>query len=532
MRGSAYAPRDGTKAMAEQEWYEKHKKDVAAALKKGKAAAPDAGVSCTLVRMKDGSALLCAHVSDSKATALVKEAKAQGGKVLSSGTLYKGDNGPTFAVSDGSISIKALFSAAAAEAAGSPLNVTIVAVGPAAETGTDAPVPPAPPPPSAAPASQGAEGDKTRFTDLLRQVRPRFQQVVAADPPNKATLEKGMGLAVAAAKENDFGKGLKLLQAVDAALQKTPISTGSAPPPPPPPPPPPSPPATAAIQAALAKMIPLVKSAATANPDRKSELLEPLKRCQDLINSGQAVEAKAALFDLNRVLKDLNGASPPPSPPPPTEKAPTIEEEAQGKEEEHDDAEAKEWHKRLAEVEPRYEQAVKLTTGDVGRMRMLHDIALEQADGGQYDKALATLKRLEDALAGARGTGDAIPPGLVKYRTTLLNFEKVMKTIRGQIGKLTGSVAKLPDEADLAKRLGQAVEDLNSELSDAIDKAMSAAKNVREPYNEATRGMIQEKIALIQSDPLVKIVDKNTIVPMQMGRQLVAALTEIASAMV
>ena len=339
--------------MAENDWYEKHKKDVAVALKKGKGAAKDDGVPCTLVKMKDGSALLCAAVSSSKAAALVKEAKGAGGKVLSTGTLYKGDAGPTFAVADGSTSVKALFSAAAAEAAGSPLNVTIVAVTPSGETAS---APPPPPPPPGAPPPPTADGEKGQFTDLLRQVRPRFQQVLAADPPNKASLEKGMGLAVAAAKENDFGKGLKLLQAVDVALQKTPLSTGSVPPPPPPtksaptPPPPPPPPSssppqsgTAPIQAALAKMLPLVKNAAAANPDRKTELLEPLKRCQDHIKNNQAAEAKTALFDLNRVLKDLNGSvPPPPPPPPPTGKAPTTEAETEGKEEEREEAETKE----------------------------------------------------------------------------------------------------------------------------------------------------------------------------------------------
>ena len=89
-------------------------------MKKGKGAAKDDGVPCTLVKMKDGSALLCADVSSSKAAALVKEAKGAGGKVLSSGTLYKGDGGPTFAVSRRQHLRKALFSAAAAEAAGRP----------------------------------------------------------------------------------------------------------------------------------------------------------------------------------------------------------------------------------------------------------------------------------------------------------------------------------------------------------------------------------------------------------------------------
>ena len=115
----------------------------------------------------------------------------------------------------------------------------VVAVTPPGETASAPPPPPPPPPGVPPPPPPGTppptgDGEKTRFTDLLRQVRPRFQQAIAADPPNKANLEKGMGMAVAAAKENDFSKGLKVLQALDVALQKTPLSTGSVPPPPPP----------------------------------------------------------------------------------------------------------------------------------------------------------------------------------------------------------------------------------------------------------------------------------------------------------
>ncbi len=305
--------------MAEHDWYEKHKKDVAAALKKGRVAVKDDGVACTLVKMKDGSTLLCSNISSSKAAALVKEAKSEGGKVLSAGKLYSGEDGATFAVSEGSTSVKTQFMAAALEA-GTALKVTVVADTPPEEAAV-----PAAPPTDGAPAV--VEDDKSRFTALLRQVRPIFQQAIAGEPPNKATLEKAMSLVVAAAKESDFGKAIKVLQALDLSLKKTPTAADTTPPPAPTPAPAAAAPATATIQAALAKMIPLIKDAAAANPARKSDLLEPLKRCQDHLKNGLAVEAKVALFDLNRVLKELNGQAPPAA-----EKAPTSASEGEGEE--------------------------------------------------------------------------------------------------------------------------------------------------------------------------------------------------------
>src|SRR5947209_11955605 len=90
-RAAHAAPRRGV--MACNDWYDKHKKDVAAALKKGMGAARDGAVDCSLIRLKDGSFVLCAHVSGSKQAAMVKEARAAGGKVLSAGALFKGDAG-------------------------------------------------------------------------------------------------------------------------------------------------------------------------------------------------------------------------------------------------------------------------------------------------------------------------------------------------------------------------------------------------------------------------------------------------------
>src|SRR6186713_3283002 len=117
--------------MPANEWYEAHKAGVAAALKKGKVAPMDAAVSCTLVRMKDGSHLLCAALTASKATAMVREARSAGGKVISAGQLFLDGDRVVFEVSEGALPPKGKWTDAGA-AAGVPLANALIRPAPGA----------------------------------------------------------------------------------------------------------------------------------------------------------------------------------------------------------------------------------------------------------------------------------------------------------------------------------------------------------------------------------------------------------------
>src|ERR1700722_106792 len=110
--------------MANNDWYKPHEKDVVMALKKGKSAPKENAVTCSMMRMKEGAFFICAHVSPPKAAAIVKEARNVGGKVVAAGRLFLGEEGPTFEVDDGDLSVKQKFSTAAA-ALGSPMSVVV-----------------------------------------------------------------------------------------------------------------------------------------------------------------------------------------------------------------------------------------------------------------------------------------------------------------------------------------------------------------------------------------------------------------------
>ena len=208
--------------MPANDWYESHKVDVAAALKKGKTAPHDQPVACTVVRMKDGAHLLCAALVPSKATAMVREARSAGGKVLSAGHLFLEDDKVVFEVSEDALPPKAKFTDGGV-AAGVPLASALIRPAPGAALATE---------PGAEPGEQSAPPDA---------------------PPADGT---------------------------------------------------------AALKDALSRLVPAVQQAVKDHPEHKNDLLQPIARCKQHIEKGQAAEAKATLKEVVGLLKN---SAPPPS---------------------------------------------------------------------------------------------------------------------------------------------------------------------------------------------------------------------------
>ena len=59
------------------------------------------------------------------------------------------------------------------------------------------------------------------------------------------------------------------------------------------------------------------------------------------------------------------------------------------------------WEERVAQIEPRYSEAVRAATDDTGKMRLVMDYAQTQAARKQFVKALVGLDRLERMLDGS-----------------------------------------------------------------------------------------------------------------------------------
>ncbi len=109
------------------DWYKKHEKDVAAAIKKAKEADREKALVCIFAKMKDNTHCICTHIMANKAELMGKEAKTEGGKIISTGVLFRGEGGLTFEVSSGSVAVKALFVKAATAVVGSQVNAVVIA---------------------------------------------------------------------------------------------------------------------------------------------------------------------------------------------------------------------------------------------------------------------------------------------------------------------------------------------------------------------------------------------------------------------
>lgn len=258
---------------------------------------------------------------------------------------------------------------------------------------------------------------------------------------------------------------------------------------PPAPPPPPEAPAGDALKQLVATMNKLsdgIKSAVAASPDRKAELLQQVAAFQSQIKAADAAGAKTSLLAVGKLIKEMaGGTAPPVSPPPPpplgpsatTPPVPPPPPPAPGK----DPGEA--WNKAFQDVEPRYLDALKTISSDAAsKLRVVFTYATEQAEAGQFDKALAALKRLEpmlaEALANPTGATPEIAAGTVEKRKFLVTrFQQIPNEIRPEVNKLKASIARdVPDEdsEELAAAIEESLQDFYDELQDEIDKAINA----------------------------------------------------------
>lgn len=125
-------------------------------------------------------------------------------------------------------------------------------------------------------------------------------------------------------------------------------------------------------------------------------------------------------------------------------------------------------------------------------------------------------------------TVEGLRTGLVAYRRALLEFGSAKKRVAAEIGALADAIAStLPDEAELARDLSEHLADLNDQIGDSVDAAMSTAENDRAPANKRATDMMQSYLVELARNPLVKHVDANPFVPVQVAATLGGALRKI-----
>lgn len=126
--------------------------------------------------------------------------------------------------------------------------------------------------------------------------------------------------------------------------------------------------------------------------------------------------------------------------------------------------------------------------------------AISQAAGGiagllqagNLEEARKRMARLQAVLTSPAAQAAAPHPGIVPYRRALVEFAQAKSVVRSQVGALRQALAaQLPEEADFAAELAQTLEQLNSELGDAVDEAMQASRNEAAPASAAVQSKIR-----------------------------------------
>jgi len=273
----------------------------------------------------------------------------------------------------------------------------------------------------------------------------------------------------------------------------------------------------------------LLLDAVRASNEVKAKIKLGLDKAQQLAGEKKFDQADLILDKLDALLGAVpaapaaNEAEPPNQPGPQNETPPA-------------DPAAAQWETKLAALTPRYEEALRSRTGDVGRMRAVFAYAEEQATAGAFAKGVNALKQLELLLnAGANATpaSEAATPGLVKYRQTLLKFKTEMRALTAKLDAFKAkAAAALPEEEEVADEMVDQIGALQSEVQEAVDEAMNVARDERQPYTDATRAKIRGFVNQIKSNPLVKHIDQNPFAPVGVEATVTASLNEIIAAMV
>jgi len=129
--------------------------------------------------------------------------------------------------------------------------------------------------------------------------------------------------------------------------------------------------AQAQASARWSELLKQLQAAATANPERKPELVRVSAGIRDLIQAGK----------LEQAVKQMDAVDL------------TLKEQAQ-----KEDPKENEYRKRYQELEGQFLAAVKNPARDGGSLRAIQAFAAEKAEAGDFDAAIKALTKLEDAL--------------------------------------------------------------------------------------------------------------------------------------
>ena len=405
-------------------------------------------------------------------------------------------------------------------------------------------IPPAPPLTPGAPAPTTAvDPDATAFNTRLAALMPRVKEALVAAGPSANDIKLKVSEAGVFARKKEFDQANALLDDAEKLMG----SGGGIPPAPPlqtaPGPttaPAPADADTVAFNARLAALLPQVKEAIAAGGEHAADLKLKVSEAGVFARKKEFASANALLDEVDQLLHrtGLESSAQEGEETEPVEGGEETVASDASEGEESEDVEGSEegaaqWQKRLAAVEQRYLDTLRGNPEDATKLRALFGMAGEQAEAGQYEKALASLDRLEALLGNATASKDTGYAGIVAYRKTLLDLRAAVAKVEGQIASLVSAIpSQMPDEADLAEALAEDLRESNEELQALVDEAMGTAENEDTPITRELSQKLDSLIDEVGSNEVIKHVDANPFgVALNIGATLSKALSDVRAAL-
>jgi hypothetical protein len=296
------------------------------------------------------------------------------------------------------------------------------------------------------------------------------------------------------------------------------------------------------LQDALDKLVPQLKQAVAANPDRKVELLTPLAQIKKQMDAGDLQNARQGILTVGQLLKlilaqagDQNGNAPLSQPP--------------------EDLRA-EYESKLALVQPNFERALRELLGDTSKFRAVMAYAIEQASAGVYSSAIKALDRLgpaiEQAISAAKpavepSTSSSNPPtsipsnppkpavSIVKLQQSILAWDEARKRIQAEVEALEHEIVELfVSDNRLAVvqqnvyKLEAILGDYAQDLRDHLDDAYNAPDEFKSKLCNEAISIVGSYRNYLGTDPFIKAVASNKLKPIDIEGVLGKTLDGLA----
>ncbi len=325
--------------------------------------------------------------------------------------------------------------------------------------------------PARAPASDN-DLSSAKIVEALKQLKPTLENAIAQHPDRKTELlaaftqirdeVKGQQFSQAQANLGELEKLLKTLAEAPREASPSPSPVDDK---------------LAIWKAKVAEWGPAIKAAIAAKGPNAAEMVKLLSQASALSKPGGNLdEAIAKLTECHELISQSSDADP-----------------------------AVLFNERLKALLPDIKKAAGTPTGEEAKLRASEaGMFARKKDFTQANQLLDRITQLlrasnpsapSPATAGdkpASSTEPQITRGIVKYRMALLNYRSERQKVLAQLQELYNAISgALPDKAKMTEKLQERLEITLAEIDDAIDAAMSAAENEREPYNDKTRALMK-----------------------------------------